>query len=299
MRMTIFSLSLKSYRAHPKTNDMFSANTYEQRRNELCRKIGKGLILLPGNQNAPNNYPNNAYYFRQDSTFRYYFGLNVPGITGLLDAETGEAALYGDDFTVEDIIWTGPQPTLREMGAEVGIARTFPVGALRERIRKAIALGRRVHYLPPYRGETKLQLADLLGIRTGALHDHKSVDLMLAVAEMREIKSAEEIEALERAFPIGYAMHTTAMRMCRPAWSNARSPVRSRASPSQWARAYRSPRSSRSTAKRCTTCAATACSNKGGCCSATRAARAWKGTAPTIRAPTPSAALQRAAAGGL
>ena len=195
---------------------MFSANTYEQRRNELCRKIGKGLILLPGNQNAPNNYPNNAYYFRQDSTFRYYFGLNVPGITGLLDAETGEAALYGDDFTVEDIIWTGPQPTLREMGAEVGVARTFPVGALRERIRKAIALGRRVHYLPPYRGETKLQLADLLGIRTGALHDHKSVDLMLAVAEMREIKSAEEIEALERAFPIGYAMHTTAMRMCRP-----------------------------------------------------------------------------------
>mgnify|MGYP002924727548 CR=1 FL=1 len=110
---------------------MFSANTYEQRRNELCRKISKGLILLPGNQNAPNNYPNNAYYFRQDSTFRYYFGLNVPGITGLLDAETGEAALYGDDFTVEDIIWTGPQPTLREMGAEVGIARTFPVGALR------------------------------------------------------------------------------------------------------------------------------------------------------------------------
>jgi len=195
---------------------MFSANTYEQRRNELCRKIGKGLILLPGNQNAPNNYPNNAYYFRQDSSFRYYFGLNVPGITGLLDTETGEAALYGDDFTVEDIIWTGPQPTLREMGAEVGVARTFPVGALRERIRKAIALGRRVHYLPPYRGETKLQLADLLGIRTGALHDHKSVDLMLAVAEMREIKSAEEIEALERAFPIGYAMHTTAMRMCRP-----------------------------------------------------------------------------------
>ena len=92
-------------------------------------------------------------------------------------------------FAVEDIIWTGPQPTLREMGAEVGIARTFPVSALRERIRKAIALGRRVHYLPPYRGETKLQLADLLGIRTGALHDHKSVDLMLAVAEMREIKS--------------------------------------------------------------------------------------------------------------
>ena len=195
---------------------MFSASTYQARRRELCARIGQGLILLPGNPLTPNNYPNNAYAFRQDSSFRYYFGLNVPSVAGLIDAETGEAELYGDDFTVEDIVWTGPQPTLAELGAGAGVAATFPSAALADRLRRAIALGRRVHYLPPYRGETKLLLAELLGIAPSMLHDRKSVDLMLAVAEMREVKSAEEIEAMERAFEIGCRMHTTAMRMCRP-----------------------------------------------------------------------------------
>ena len=195
---------------------MFSAKTYTARRQELRTKIGSGILLFPGNLAAPNNYPNNAYYFRQDSSFLYYFGLNIPAVTGLIDVEAGTEELYGDDFTVEDIIWTGPQPTLRELGAEVGVATTFPSEALAARLRKAVAQGRRIHFLPPYRGETKLQLAELLGIAPALLHDYKSVDLMLAVAEMREKKSDEEIEEMERAFRIGYEMHTTAMRMCRP-----------------------------------------------------------------------------------
>ncbi len=195
---------------------MFSAKTYGTRRNLLRTKIDSGIVLLPGNSPAPNNYPNNAYYFRQDSTFLYYFGLNLPSLVGLIDVDSGEEMLFGDDFTVEDIIWTGPQPTLHELGAQVGISATFPMAALEERLRKAIELGRRIHYLPPYRGETKLQLSALLGIRPALLHEYKSVDLMFAVAEMREKKSAEEVEELERAFGIGYKMHTTAMRMCRP-----------------------------------------------------------------------------------
>ena len=154
---------------------MFSAKTYTARRHELRTKIGSGIILLPGNSLSPNNYPNNAYYFRQDSSFRYYFGLNVPSVVGVIDADTGEEALYGDDFTVEDIIWTGPQPTLREMGAGAGVTATFPMAELEKRLRRAISL-----------------------------------------AEMREKKSAEEVEEMERAFRIGYEMHTTAMRMCRP-----------------------------------------------------------------------------------
>ena len=175
---------------------MFSAKTYIARRKMLRTKIGQGIILLPGNAPAPNNYPNNAYYFRQDSSFLYYFGLNIPSLVGLIDADSGEEALYGDDFTVEDISWTGPQPTLRELGAQVGVTETFPTAALEARLRKAIAQGRKIHYLPPYRGETKLQLSELLGIKPALLHDYKSVDLMFAVAEMREKKSAEEIEQL-------------------------------------------------------------------------------------------------------
>lgn len=195
---------------------MFSPQTYTARRAALRTRIGGGLVLLPGNMPSPNNYPNNTYYYRQDSTFLYYFGLDIPSLVGVLDADSGEEMLFGDDFTVEDIIWTGPQPTLHELGARVGVAATFPMAELEKYLRKALQQGRRIHYLPPYRGETKLQLSELLGIAPSQLHDGKSVDLMFAVAEMREVKSAEEIEEMERAFRIGYEMHTLAMKMCRP-----------------------------------------------------------------------------------
>lgn len=194
---------------------MFSTSTYKSRREELRKRIGNGLILIPGNTFSPNNYPNNAYYFRQDSTFLYYFGLNLPTLMAVIDAESGEEMLFGDDFTVEDIIWTGPQPRLMELGAEVGVSNCQPLKALDGVIATAMKQGRRIHYLPPYRGEGKIELSRLLGLPISELYNHKSVDLMFAVAEMREVKSAEEIEALERAFQLGYAMHTTAMKMCK------------------------------------------------------------------------------------
>ena len=194
---------------------MFSANTYKSRRAELRKRIGNGLILIAGNTYSPNNYPNNAYYFRQDSTFLYYFGLNLPTLMAVIDAESGEEMLFGDDFTVEDIIWTGPQPRLVELGAQVGVSNCQPLKALDAVIATALKQGRQIHYLPPYRGESKIELSRLLGLPIAELYNHKSVDLMFAVAEMREVKSAEEIEAMERAFQIGYAMHTTAMKMCK------------------------------------------------------------------------------------
>jgi len=194
---------------------MFTSDIYAKRRAELRRRVGHGLILLPGNSESPMNYPNNAYHFRQDSTFLYFFGHNVPMLAGVIDADSGAETLYGDDFTVDDIIWMGPQATVADLAAQVGVANAKPMAAIAADVRRAIEQGRAVHYLPPYRGETKLQLADMLGIAAGMLHDRKSLDLLFAVAEMRERKSAEEIEALERAFQIGYRMHTTAMKMCR------------------------------------------------------------------------------------
>ena len=117
---------------------MFAKEIYEKRRAALREKVGNGVILLPGNTYSPNNYPNNAYYFRQDSTFLYYFGLNVPTLAGVIDAESGEEELYGDDFTVDDIIWTGPQPALADLGARAGITRTFPMEALKARVADAL-----------------------------------------------------------------------------------------------------------------------------------------------------------------
>ena len=193
---------------------MFSATTYIARRAELCRRIGGGLILIPGNAEASYNYPNNTYHFRQDGTFLYYFGLNLPQFFGVIDAATGEATLFGDDVTVDDIIWMGPQPTVADLGAQVGVKSTMPLSALSQFVATAVAGGQKVHYLPPYRGKSTLQLCSLLGKSPEQLFNEMSVDLMFAVAEMREAKSEEEIEAMERAFHIGYAMHTTAMKMC-------------------------------------------------------------------------------------
>lgn len=194
---------------------MFASTTYVARRAELCRRIGSGLILIPGNMEASYNYPNNTYHFRQDGTFLYYFGLNLPQFFGVIDAATGEATLFGDDVTVDDIIWMGPQPTVVELGAQVCVKNTLPLSALATFIAAATASGQAVHYLPPYRGKTTLQLCSLLSKSPEQLMKEMSVDLMFAVAEMREVKSEEEIEAMERAFHIGYAMHTTAMKMCR------------------------------------------------------------------------------------
>ena len=194
---------------------MFTADIYSARRAELRRRIGKGIILLPGNVESPFNYPNNTFHFRQDSTFIYFFGHSVPALAGIIDVESGEETLYGDDFTVEDIIWMGPQPTIRDFANEVGVAVSKPMAKLQEDVRRAISLGREVHYLPPYRGETILMMSDMLGIHPSMLHARKSWDLLFAVAEMRERKGEEEIAALEEAFEIGYQMHTAAMRNTR------------------------------------------------------------------------------------
>ena len=194
---------------------MFTADVYSARRAELRRRIGKGIILLPGNVESPFNYPNNTFHFRQDSTFIYFFGHSVPALAGVIDVESGEETLYGDDFTVEDIIWMGPQPTIRDFADEVGVVQSKPMAKLQEDVRRAISLGREVHYLPPYRGETILMMSDMLGIHPSMLHARKSWDLLFAVAEMRERKGEEEIAALEEAFEIGYQMHTAAMRNTR------------------------------------------------------------------------------------
>ncbi len=194
---------------------MISLKSFVERRATLRKKVGSGLILIPGNKLVPNSYPNNAYYFRQDSTFRYFFGLNIDSLFAVIDVEAGADMLFGDDYTVEDIIWMGPQPTLKELGATVGVSQTYPTSELKGCIAAAIRAGRKVHFLPPYRGEGKLQLSDLLGIAPSMLHSYLSADLLFAVAEMREVKSEEEIASMQDAFQIGYKMHTTAMKMCR------------------------------------------------------------------------------------
>lgn len=195
---------------------LFTKETYINRRAALREMVGEGLILLPGNNDSPMNYPANAYRFRQDSTFLYFFGQHRDGLCGLIDADNGREMLYGDEIDIDDIVWYGSVTSVKEMAEECGVHASAPLAELTDVVADALRKGRRVHFLPPYRHDTQIYLFNLTGIRPEAQRDAASLDLIKAVVALREVKTAEEIAELERASLIGYEMHTTAMRLCRP-----------------------------------------------------------------------------------
>ncbi len=195
---------------------MFDREVYVRRRERLREILEKGVALFLGNDEAPMNYPANPYRFRQDSNFLYFFGLDEPGLAGVIDLEEeGSDILFGDDLEVEDIIWMGYLPPLREKAEKVGVKRTLPSAKLSDYLREALSRGRRVHFLHPYRGEHLLKLAYLLGIRPEAVKHWASTDLIKAVVELRSFKGPEEIQQMEVAANMTAEMHLRAMRNAR------------------------------------------------------------------------------------
>lgn len=196
---------------------MFSKETYISRRHELKKLVGHGIIILFGNNESPCNYPANAYYpFRQDSSFLYFFGQKRDGLVGVIDIDNNQETLIGDDIDIEDIVWYGSVDSVADMAAQVGVAKSAPMSALRSICCDGIAAQRPIHFLPPYRHDTKIQIMDLLGIHPNQQKEAASIDLIRAVVKMRSTKTAEEIKEIEKACEIGYQMHTTAMRLTRP-----------------------------------------------------------------------------------
>ena len=196
---------------------MFNKEVYVSRRAELKKLVKDGVILLMGNNESPNNYPNNAYYpFRQDSSFLYYFGQKRDGLVGVIDVDSGKEMLIGDDIDIEDIVWYGSVDSVADMAEQVGVENTAPMSHLAVLVKEAVDKGRKVHFLPPYRHDTMIQLMDLLGIHPSKQKEAASLELIMAVVKMRSAKTALEIEELERACAIGYKMHTTAMRLVKP-----------------------------------------------------------------------------------
>lgn len=198
---------------------MFSPCTYSSRRVRLSELMPDSLLLFLGNDDAPFNYRDNQYRFRQDSTFLYLFGLDTPGLAALMDTATGVTTLFGDDVSMDDIVWTGPMPTLSERASLVNVSRTAPAEALAEAIRRASTGGRRVHYVPPYRGETVMRLAELLGKSVAQVRAERSEPLIKAMVKLRSTKERCEIEDMDRQMDYGYNMHTAAMRMAHEGFS--------------------------------------------------------------------------------
>ncbi|MES5134492.1 aminopeptidase P family protein [Prevotella amnii] len=195
---------------------MFSKDTYINRRNELKKLVKSGIIILFGNNESPVNFPANGYYpFRQDSSFLYYFGQKREGLVGVIDIDNNKELLIGNDIEIEDIVWFGSVNSVKDMAEAVGVASTASMKELDSICRDAVRLHRKIHFLPPYRADIKIQIFDLLGIHPTKQKESSSLDLIKAVVKMRSVKSNEEIAELERAAIIGYNMHTTAMRFTK------------------------------------------------------------------------------------
>ncbi len=176
---------------------MFKAATYIERRKLLRKSVGSGLMIFLANEESPMNYPANTFHYRQDSTFLYFFGLSSPGVAAIIDADENTDTLFGDDIGIEDIIWMGTLPKLKDRALQAGLRRTAPRVSFEETVRKALAAGRPVHYLPPYRADNAIALSELLGIPVKELKAKASVELIKAIVAQRIIKSKEEIREIE------------------------------------------------------------------------------------------------------
>ena len=196
---------------------MFSKETYVNRRAELKKLVKSGIIILFGNNESPANFPANGYYpFRQDSSFLYYFGPKRDGLVGIIDVDNDKELLIGNDIDIDDIVWYGSVDSVHDMAERAGVKESAPMKQLQVICDNAMKEKRTIHFLPPYRHDTMIQIFDLLGIHPSKQREAASVELIKAVVKMRSTKEQQEIEEIERACAIGYKMHTTAMRVTKP-----------------------------------------------------------------------------------
>ncbi len=200
---------------------MFKKEIYIERRKSLKERVGSGLLLFLGNTEVGVNYADNAYHFRQDSTFLYYFASDYSGLAAIIDIDEDREIIFGDELTIDDIVWTGVQPTIKEKSESVGISITKPMAELVSYLKSAQAKGQRIHFLPPYRGEHKVWLQELLGLHPNEQQVAVSMDFVKAVIAQRNYKSEEEIQQIEEAVNVSVDMHCAAMRAVRPGTTEA------------------------------------------------------------------------------
>ncbi len=193
---------------------MFNKEIYIKRRKKLAESINSGIILIPGNTELPMNYTDNAFHFRQDSNFLYFFGIDQPNLIGFIDTESGEEIVFGNEADMEDIIWIGMQETIAKKAEKIGIKKVLPYNDVIKYINNSKSIQRTIHFLPPYPADRKIALGKWLSISVNEIDNHVSIDLIKAVAAQREIKSAEEIEEMDSTMSnITYEMYSAAMRM--------------------------------------------------------------------------------------
>ncbi len=193
---------------------MFQKETYRARRETLKKQMGSGILLFLGNDECGINYEDNTYPYRQDSTFLYYFGLSYAGLVAVIDIDEDTEIIFGDELSIDHIVWMGTQPTLSEKSQQVGVKTILPSRKLNSYLEKAAHKGQRIHYLPPYRAEHRLKYIELLGLFPN--DQHGSVNFLRSVINQRNYKTPEEIVEIEKACDVTADMHIAAMKYIQP-----------------------------------------------------------------------------------
>ncbi len=201
-------------------NPLFEKSVYVARREKLAQKVQSGIILFLGNNESPMNYPANCYTFRQDSNFIYYFGLTAPSLAAVIDIDENRTILFGDDVTIDDIIWVGDQPAIRDLAAQVGVTESMPLAKLEDYL--ATNSNRKIHFVKQYRFDNQITLANLLKKNVNKVNNYASIDLIKAIVSMRSVKEDREIAEMEKAADMAYTMHTTVQRNCKVGGSEHR-----------------------------------------------------------------------------
>ncbi len=195
---------------------MFNAKIYTERRNELKKSLSPGMYIFQGNPESPMNYPDNPFRYRQDSNFIYYFGIDAPNLTAVIDLDNDREIIFGDDLTVDEIIWMGSQPLLQGKCERVGIKECLPTNKLQAFIQTALNKKQPIHFLPQYRAENKLFIAALLNQSVAQIENGLSVEFAKSVIAQRSVKSDLEVSEIEKALDVSYDMHVYAMRHSKP-----------------------------------------------------------------------------------
>jgi len=205
---------------------MFSKEVYTERRRRLLALMAesgaKGVAIFVGNNEAAQNYPDNQYKFRQDSTFLYFWGIDEPLVAATLDLESGQECIYANDVELDDIIWMGPQDSVALKAATVGVDNSKPYAEFAATVRAAKAKGRDIHFAPVSRYYNAQVLGSILGFEPGEAFSQgkagcprASMPLVRAIVSMRLVKEDREIEVIDRACDLGYEMHSTARKGCK------------------------------------------------------------------------------------
>lgn len=195
---------------------LFPSHVYESRRQRFMKTMSNGIVIFTGNNESPMNYPSNTYHFRQDSTFLYFFGLQLPGLAAIMDIDNQNVTIYGNDVDIEDIIWMGPQPSIAELASKVGVTNSQSFDKYASAINTAKNSGRPIHFLPPYRHDNMIMLSQLLDFPIADLKSKASTEAIRNVIALREIKDEFEIKEMILAAEIGNEMHLSAMKLVRP-----------------------------------------------------------------------------------